>query len=1023
MATEEPAERRVLGRQRAASKAVVRYVGSPPKPAAEEAVLGQFVHSQYQSKRDIALLLVLRNWRAMAQASQLRREELVAMWRQAFAFRQQSLVRQTISRLREVATRRMQRTDYQYEQVQHKLAAMHHRQLLLGRVVDRLGQAGSLQRRLHFLQMEHAHKAMYRCWDKWRRLLGQRRVLALEEAAATVGRRSEQRLVAGALDRWRARTDEPVAIARVVEERHGDRVLRHTLHVWHMLALAVRFAQSQRAGPVQATLVRWRDAAGGLRQQRAREAERARLADEDEMVYRADEHYRKMLMWSALNQLYLARDYYAASKMAADNFCVTVRKYRALAEWRQHSRARRSDVLQSRALRDWEREHNRKQRHVLLLAWHKIAIDGRRHERRADLLTARRTSAVVRDCLGRWADEYRARTTTALPAATLAHVDAQTMTSFQAGPPERPGSADRPGSAERRELIQRARRAEYEATRARALLIGSRRESVLARATHDELLEELAGQWQQRARRRQLRAVLGQMGAAAGRARRERAQLERKLAGAEARLHDGQLRKALRVWRSRAQLTVRQTAHADALCYDCSSLPNRDLLARALRRWRARLKELRHLRMAADKTRAVRMARRLFDILAARRVETEQMVARANDFWRTMQLSNAWTAVIQEAQRRQAARPQRDRALPSDRDALQALDFGAPGVLAAPAAPADASINDEDIDNSLLETYFSAWLDLVKEMQFLQGPLIERLPRTLQRRALETAGDFEWGLLHSKHLMRGCIVRWRRLAAGRAELAADGDACDPRRMAQLQAIEARVRARVQRGAAKQTLRRWMVVMRGRLLEAQQPRNMLAHVVAVVVARARQVAEARRLERERLLRMAVQQWWARLYMVQSRLESAAVQADGTLARECVLRWAGRTHSHRESTRGRRLYTKAVAFRWEKQARRALTQWMRRSSDCRVRARLAQRAGPRRELQLAAVADQWRRERTVRGALDRLRAAARRHALQQEMLMRFAAAWGDANTQRHALAAWRSCVSPPGSMFFSVVGAGD
>ncbi|KAJ2709571.1 hypothetical protein H4R19_004183, partial [Coemansia spiralis] len=237
------------------------------------------------------------------------------------------------------------------------------------------------------------------------------------------------------------------------------------------------------------------------------------------------------------------------------------------------------------------------------------------------------------------------------------------------------------------------------------------------------------------------------------------------------------------------------------------------------------------------------------------------------------------------------------------------------------------------------------------------------------------------------------------------------------------ALEARVRATVQRNAAKQAVQRWMVVMRGKLLEDQLPRAALARVVAVVAARVRQVAEARRLDRERVLRTAVRQWWAQCYVIHSRLENAAVQADGTLARACVLQWAGHTHSRQEQARSRRLYTKAVAFRWEKQARRALTQWMHRSTDCRIRARLAQQAGPQRELQLQAVADQWRRERMARSALDRLRSAARLRALQHDMLLRFAAAWGDANIQRHALAAWRTRTSPPGSMFFSVVaGAG-
>ncbi|KAJ2698192.1 hypothetical protein H4R19_005611, partial [Coemansia spiralis] len=566
MATAEPADRRVLGRHGSVSKATaaVRYVGSPPKKEADEAVLRQFVDSRYQSKRDIALLLVLRSWRGMAEASQLRREELVSMWREAFVFRRRTLMRRALDTLRGAAARRMQRTDYQYEQVQLKLAAMHYRQLLLRRVFDRLGYAGSLQLRLQFWNMEQGQKTIYRCWDEWRTQLAHRRALALEEAATIVSRRSEQRLLAGALDQWRTRAYEPAAIGRIVEERHDDHVVRQALRVWHMLAKAARFAQDQRTRPVQATLTHWRDAAGEQHQLRALEAEQA---DEAEMIHTADDHYYGAQMSSVLEQLFSASQQHVANKMAADRFWAYMRKTQVLTEWQHHSHARRSDVLQSRTLRDWEREHNRKRRHVILQAWHKIAIDSRRNEQRADLLNERRASTAVRQCLGHWLDEYRTRTTTGnlhtgnLHTGPLAHVDAQTMTSFQIGQPERPDSA------ERRELVQRVRRAEEEASRARALLTGSK-DTLLARAAQDELLEARTAQWQQAARGRLLRAVLKRLGVAAAQARHARTQQTARLEDAAARMHDIQLRKALRAWRSTAQLTARLTAQADALYYD-----------------------------------------------------------------------------------------------------------------------------------------------------------------------------------------------------------------------------------------------------------------------------------------------------------------------------------------------------------------------------------------------------------------------------------------------------------------------
>ncbi|KAJ2358723.1 hypothetical protein GGF43_000631, partial [Coemansia sp. RSA 2618] len=106
----------------------------------------------------------------------------------------------------------------------------------------------------------------------------------------------------------------------------------------------------------------------------------------------------------------------------------------------------------------------------------------------------------------------------------------------------------------------------------------------------------------------------------------------------------------------------------------------------------------------------------------------------------------------------------------------------------------------------------------------------------------------------------------------------------------------------------------------------------------------------------------------------------------------------------------------------QARRTLLAWMRASSDGRVRVRLAQRTqGGDREQQLEEAAELWAQARAKRQALRQISRVASVRALQRDISMRFATAWGNANIQRHALSTWRMRVSPSSSMFFSMVGS--
>ncbi|KAJ2909297.1 hypothetical protein GGI21_002020 [Coemansia aciculifera] len=213
----------------------------------------------------------------------------------------------------------------------------------------------------------------------------------------------------------------------------------------------------------------------------------------------------------------------------------------------------------------------------------------------------------------------------------------------------------------------------------------------------------------------------------------------------------------------------------------------------------------------------------------------------------------------------------------------------------------------------------------------------------------------------------------------------------------------------------------MIANRGKLFEKRQLAQSLKRLVSVVATRVNQVKVAREKEREFKLRPAVTLWRNQYFINTSRMDNAQVQANASLVRQCLLHWVGQTRAHREQTNGRSLYMTAIAFRWEKQARKTLDQWMRASSNDSVKVRLAQRAGRQREAQLQRVADQWSRKCLLSSAMHTLRSAARRRVVQQEMSSRLALAWGNANVQRFALNVWRQRISPSSSMYFSVVGS--
>ncbi|KAJ1858886.1 hypothetical protein LPJ76_000644 [Coemansia sp. RSA 638] len=987
-----------------ASKSLARV---PPEPS----VLHSFTDSRFPGKQDIAMLLVLRRWHEMAVASAERREQLVQMWRSAFVFRRKALVSQALSVWRE-QTERCTQSPNQYEKVQIQLAAMHYRQVVLRRTLDRLLQAKELVHREAFFYENSKLRLLEGCWRVWAS-----RVHNVERAARVVEHNQRRNVLVGALTLWRNQTYD-LYVGRIADDAYRTRAISQSLRVWRTQVAAHRFAQKKETSPVKQSLERWRGAADEQRRQRKleeasvaihthqrrtiidqwRSALRALAEREDE----ADEYYEQTLVCTVLDRLPAGALSIQKSIYTADRYHRFMCMESAVQRWRQLVRMRRSGIQQSRALREWARRRDHQRRRMVLMAWHKVAhARGRINELRVSSWMASATDADLESDLANIGPGF---------------VDAQTMTSFQNDMPvcDRGISiqSDSLGASvagaqsddvEKTELAVRARRAEETAERYRTMLAAAadrvtsveqsaaaeqdrhyRRNSIVERSKHSATLEK---------------STLRQMNNL-----EQNVQQQHTVDIVAQYQQDELMRNVLHEWRQVAQTHVHQAAQADTFYRQRVRPAALQPCRKSVVHWRQQQTTVRHLHMAADKMCWVRVAGQFLGALGARVRESQALVADADALWRTMLLLRVWNKLFEAASTRLAERSRRS----------IAPDEG-------PAQREEMDVILAQVDVEELGVYFGAWRDVMQETREVQADVADRLPRRLQVLAYSSAdGQFAWEVVHMEKLVRGALGRWRqRLQTARTVLPRQNEALQSRAtQLELQKSETLFK----QGAQRKILHRWMVAVRGRLLESRRVAQTLEHAVHTIAQRGRQVQAAQTTAAEFLLQPKLNHWWRRYYVYNSRLDNADTQANGTLLRLCLLHWVAQIRQHRAPDRGRQLYTTAVAFRWEKQARRTLLAWMRASSDSRVRVRLAQRtSGVEREQQLEEAAELWAQKRAKQGALRKVARAARVRALQRDISMRFATAWGNANVQRHALATWRMRVSPSSSMFFSVVGS--
>ncbi|KAJ2797169.1 hypothetical protein H4R20_005283 [Coemansia guatemalensis] len=994
----------------------------------------QIKRNRYKGKADIALLMMIRRWRAMAVASSNRREELVAMWREAFAFRQEIILRRTLNTWREQLHKKMQTEDYRYRHTQMKLAEMHDRQRVLRMAFDKLVRHRDLKRRLEFWQKEQDEA------------LAQQSFNILREAAA------EKRL-----DRQLGVLEEQIS------ERRQRRTVQQCLAAWREMA-AERAARARRAqeqadneAEAQATkrvlrdlLLGWRDTAMQV----------AQMEDE------ADEHYARTLATTALEKLNTVAIRYAHSHAvfkryskymtmyhafttlreqfevrrqaseeaqrqaseqtqaleAADHFHRTNCLQRAWDVWRQATRARRNEHQQSRVLRDWTRRRVQRKRRVLLMAWHAMAAKQRANELRAQEFQANRREALLKKCFAGLLK--RCSFVPRKPGVA----DAQTMTSFASEPRKCDrGTSAVADSLESTGLAVQQRVPLYDTAEAGKGPATDRGASLSVRGA--ELSEvDVPGRSKEPGPTLDAHSITV-------------------------------LRSVLAQWRTVAQQHAQQEAQADEFAEDRRRAGNRKLCLAALRRWRIRFKQKQQLGLAADKVYKRSVVRQLLLRMTVHSHNMQVKREEADQLRRRYLLTTVWLNLLTVADQRAAERAQRatharivevsdDAGNPGELNALELApiptqDDGAlpDGDLALAYEPDAAMVSiANSVEHRIVEVYFSAWRELAAELRAAENAFGNRGDRTLLencfhklRKAMPTSAD----------------------SAPAVSVPAVSDSTDPaltdaEREAALHDRAQQLREIVERNAKRHTLHRWMVVTRGKLMENRRLAKTTTAFVRAAAERGRLALAAKEMARERLLRKVLAVWRTRTFIRRVKLQDADARAEGSLAYKCISHWvtltrarlasrlqsdspqnegpqleAPQTEQHPPSSdrqpakrTGNSQYERALAFRWEKQMRHAFDALMQASSDDRIRVHVAQRSSTREE-DLMAIADGWNNKRILRNALRCLHNSTKLHTQHQQLMIRLADAWANTNLKRKAFAALRSRISPDSSMFGSAI----
>ncbi|KAJ1667055.1 hypothetical protein IW140_002266 [Coemansia sp. RSA 1813] len=614
-------------------------------------------------------------------------------------------------------------------------------------------------------------------------------------------------------------------------------------------------------------------------------------------------------------------------------------------------------------------------------------------------------------------------------------------------------------------LKQRVRVAEEEADHYKMLAAES---DEAAMALHFRMRElgPLLDRWEMRSRHRTMISFLSKARACVQSTLRRRKYAEmQRVDKARAVVLEG----LLLGWRKIAHNVAKLETKADEWRCSHRRPHNRNICHAVFTIWRLQLKKRNQLYMSADARNAYRLKRRCMNNLCTLRNKILDMNVDAAVFRSKMMAGQVWLKFIEYSFAKSTMHRQNSEnaQLLTDRDVLHLVDSEAGDGFTQDTEPEQFSwdalnrtpdVQDgdtgatnfalTDAQEQDLFVFFSQWHELVAEMRGLQEAVTVWLPEMLRGRAAASASTdadgFEWELVYYKRLLHSCLQTWRgrtvvpnkakkqktqhpriteaQEPAAMGSTSAAGE-CEPKQLADLQQRELRFGAWQALRTKRRVLNRAVAVFRGNLLEIFLQGQMQNRAVLLFVQQARRIAKLRELERSFVPKMAIKGWRQRMHVQKTNSENASAMANGTLVRSCLLRWRSMLRkSGKNSTTNeeRALFMRAIAFRWEKQARMALTRWMHVCKSVSVRVALAQRctdASRRQGLLMDAAADACDK-RIAKSALDRLRRIAWRRQLHKELKLRFASAWCNANTKRHAINVWRARISPSSSMFFSV-----
>ncbi|KAJ2856326.1 hypothetical protein J3B02_001668 [Coemansia erecta] len=534
-------------------------------------------------------------------------------------------------------------------------------------------------------------------------------------------------------------------------------------------------------------------------------------------------------------------------------------------------------------------------------------------------------------------------------------------------------------------------------------------------------------------------------------------------------------------WRMAIELLADKREHAVRFYYDPRSISNTRLCSKVISSWRETLRERQNIAKAAVGIHQEKVKKQFLDACSDVLAQHEKLMDSAIIFNHRRLLVNMHATLVSLMYNRYLSRPlsvphdsteiEQEVENAADYDMCENEEQNEVFVGQEEHADGVEDIEDagtEDIRGfECMQECFSIWQELISKFKDIQYRVIERLPITYREPILSrdlNLRDFDWEIVYRSQLIGQSFQIWRKVLKAKkanlgqqgpaipavgttvtasassvdqlfaddvtekdlpislsAEIAADIDAFDDEdgpNAEQLRVYEATIAKYVARRACKAVLHRLVLETRCQLFEKKLVGRRLDKLITSFTQRAKQANLTRNKARAFAIRSSIHNWWSSFFVHSQGLSNAAVQANGTLVNICLRHWIEQAKNRPAKRTDPKLYVKAGAFRWEKQARRTLLAWMRASSDKRIQVRLAQRdTGAQREHRLEQLADEWYTSRIVENAFVQLRMTTEQHLLLQKMQTRLANAWNDANSTRHVLLTWRSRSSPTNSMFFS------